>query len=145
MLAQPLDFHRPRCAAQGRIDHGKLDRPGTDDRDRLDPARCRNPFVALGFGGMEPKQALAWDGRENRHVSQKRPSMSQKVPNCAGPATTTWRSPARMAPSRRTAPCLVRVHSRLLPCSPPACSLPVPTPPRRGPASLVKLKVRTAW
>jgi hypothetical protein len=94
MLAQAFDFHRARLTAQGWIDDGELYRPGPNDGNGLNPARCRNPFVAFGFGGMKPEQAFTGYGREDRDLSQKRPSMSQKVPYLAEPATASWRAPS---------------------------------------------------
>ena len=94
MLPQPFDFHRAGLATESGIDDGELYRAGPNDGNGLNPARCRNPFVSFGFGGMKPKQAFTGYRREDRDLSQKRPLMSQKVPYLAEPATASWRAPS---------------------------------------------------
>jgi hypothetical protein len=52
--AQSLDRVRARLVAEQRIDDGQLDRPGTDQAQRLGPAVAGDPGVAGGVEAAEP-------------------------------------------------------------------------------------------
>jgi hypothetical protein len=95
VLPEAGDFNRARLAAQHGIDDRHLDGPRPNQGDDLDPTRGRNPFVALRFGGVEPEQAFARDSGQNRDLSQKRPSMSQKGPIPSRQLRPTWPRPLR--------------------------------------------------